>query len=257
MPPRSLLFFLLLTLVIQADGAELPMSRLTLSYSVDAGTCKKAAELLRTDPLCRADDNYCDSADDSGPGMESKDSLDTAFERIADNEYGFTTISKSKVASLPNSTVIHLSIFGGDRHPRKLETWQVETARLAAVLAIPPGPIPYELRTDKGIIDSDQLLAAEFSVLLKEGKRISGEWSPILEIDDHPYAVVRACSGKWIFGGYYACLKVNSVTLLRLSETNVPRLYCRFSRGKGIVSTVPVPKLSRIDRAAREKNASK
>lgn len=227
---RQFLFLFLLAVAIHASGTELPSLDLTLNYSVNKNICEKAADLLPANGLCRANDNDCAGADQAGPQIEVGGATGHAFERIVDNEYGYTTLAKSNSTLLLQTAIIHINDFQGDKNPRLLETWQVNVNRLADVLAIAPGPIPYEERKTQGIAEPKHLLAEQFSVVLKQGRKISNEWSPVIEIEGHPYAVVRECSGRWVYGGSYACIKVTKVTLLRLSDVASPKPYCQFSK---------------------------
>lgn len=224
------LLLLLGSVAVQASGADLPLHHLSLNYSLGNETCKKAADLLSADRLCRAEDNQSNCSSAEWPRFEIGTKTVHAFERIVDNEYGYTTLARSNSAPLEGSTIIHVSDFRGDRNPRLLETWQVSSAQLAEVLAISPGPIPYEQRATLGLPKPKQLLATEFAALLKQGKKVSNEWSPVVEIDGRLYAVVRECSGSWVFGASYECSRVLKVTLLQLSDTAKPRLFCQFSR---------------------------
>jgi hypothetical protein len=228
---KQLLISFFVLIGIRVAGGEVPSSKLTLSYALNATVCKAADDLLRADRLCRKDDSHCD-ADIGGPQIKVDETAGNTFERIVDNQYGYTTVAKSKSANLQKSSIIHLSDFQGDRNPRMLETWQVDADHLSRVLAIPPGPTPVEQRTGLDPSNPKLLLAGEFSALIKGGKKISDEWSPIIEIEGRSYAVVRQCSGRWVFGGYYACLKVVKLTVLLLADGTAPKPFCRFSKRK-------------------------
>ena len=128
--------------------------------------------------------------------------------------------------------VIYLNQFQGDRHPRLVQTWRVDGTALSKVLALPPGPLPYEKWINLTPTPPKDTNATEFNEILVHGEKISDEWSPIIEVLGHHYAIERECAGTWAFGGDYACERVIKLTAKRLEADGGVVPICAFAKGR-------------------------
>jgi len=124
-------------------------------------------------------------------------------------------------ASLPKGiAVLFVSLFGGERLPRLVETWKVDSAQLNEALAQPLAS------NNRGGRNRD---AERLAVVLKGGERLSGEWSPVIAVEGNAYIVERECVGRWGSGGYYVCNRVIKLTFKQIEANNNSVPYCQLS----------------------------
>jgi hypothetical protein len=127
--------------------------------------------------------------------------------------------------ALPDGVaILFVSRFQGDRLPRLVETWKVNSTRLEELLQLPLPPVDPADR-EKNL----QRNARELADLLKEGERLSEEWSPVMAIAGKLYIVERECSGRWAYGGYYACSELIKLTFKRIEPSGKSRAYCQLA----------------------------
>lgn len=156
-----------------------------------------------------------------------------AFEEVATNEYGYTRVFRAPAYG-EKYVIVYLDQFNGDKYPRTDETWKVETKNLEAVLALPPGPIPYNSggknRRKSKAGHSKDTNAKEFSALLAHGEKLSDEWSPVFKVGGNHYLIERQCNGHWQYGAIYKCNALISLVVHRLSYDVEPVRYCQFTK---------------------------
>lgn len=229
---RSIVVLLALALVaFRSIAADIPAHGLTLMYSSELPVCREVARLLANDEACRHfDATKCSDAEAQSITLDGKNV--TLFEELGTNEYGYTKVARSIAATNEQYAVVYLSQFQGDRHPRLVKTWKVNATDLAAVLALPPGPLPYDKWINLTPWPPKETNGPEFAALLEHGERISDEWSPVIEVLGRHYAIERECAGAWVYGGFYACNKVIKLTVkkLEMDRSSVP--VCQFARAK-------------------------
>jgi len=228
----QLIAFCLLFFPQQSISAEIAALGLTQSYSRDAHLCREAAALLSEDNACRphnTDNLMQKCGGDNAFFVLVGGTLIKVFEEVATNEYGYTEVYHSIGSSLNGFDVVYVQRFQGDRHPRLVETWKVNSSDFDNVLKIPPGPITYAQA--KSFLPRETN-ALEFEDMLKRGEKLSDEWSPVIDIFGEPYLVERECSGEWGYGGYYACNKVIKLTVKKLFKDKNAVPYCQYSKTK-------------------------
>jgi len=208
-----------LLLSAHASAADLPALGLSRIHATDDAVCRTAAETLRADKACRNGDAI-NCSDSDMQSVHVGAATFTVIQDIAANAYGYTRVARSLSARMSTATVIYLEKFHGDHSDRLLETWKVNHAALNQVLALPPGPL----------LATSSLHAEAFAALLANGEKIADEWSPVLQLGNELYAVTRECSGQWVFGGYFACNRVNQLTVLRLHGEARAHPVCQFAR---------------------------
>ena len=216
-----LLFMLVADLL---HAAKIMAHGFILTYSVSDRICNEATKLLKTDRACRLFDAMRCSDDDTYPVNTS------TFEEIATNQYGYTQVFRATANSIKGYTIVYLNRFQGDRHPRLVQTWKVDAKALNEVLSFPPGPIPAEGWRSSAPRPSRETNATEFAAMLNGAEKVSNEWSPVIEILSSPYLVERECSGRWAYGGFYACNKVIKLTVKKLASDQKTMPYCQFAR---------------------------
>lgn len=234
---RNLVRFGLLMVVITPSFAvDTSIKRLSLTYSLDRHLCQEVGEMLTQGKVCRP----YDALDRDNPKFCSPEEVNyitingnqiLAFSEIASGQYGYTKLSRSPATEASDSTIIYLERPHGGRSPSTVETWQVDSQALAAVLALSPGPIPYETWVNLNPRPREEVRAAELMAVLKHGNKVSDDWSPVITVQGKPYAVVRECSGSW-FEGVYACGRINKITLKRLTSDRKSYSYCQFTRSR-------------------------
>lgn len=74
--------------------------------------------------------------------------------------------------------------------------------------------------------------ATEFAAMLTAGEKLTDEWSPVIDIHGKPYLLERECSGRWVYGGDYACKRVIKLTVKRLSKDRKAVPYCQFTKAR-------------------------
>lgn len=223
---------------IQRPVDSTTAQRLPLTYSKDQQVCHEATVLLKKDKGCRP----YDAVDGSNPKKCSPMDVDyinlngmptLTFKEIATNEYGYTRVFRTTADDAEGYVIIYLEQFNGDHFPRTTETWKVSAEALNKVLDLFPGPVPYEnggngKRKQKASQPKDSD-ATEFATLLKNGEKLSDDWSPIVEIQGGRYIVERKCAGEWEYGGIYACKSIIQLTLKKISANLDATTYCQFS----------------------------
>lgn len=224
----ALLFVFFPTLSL---SAEITAHQLTLSYSRNDKICEKTADLLSVDKACRPKD-VLNCSDKESYSVNIGGAPLKVFGEIATNLYGYTQVYRAIGSSLNGFAIIYVQNFQGDRHPRLVETWKVDLTELDAVLMLPPGPIPYWKWSDIQPKPPKEKNALEFAAMLKRGEKVANEWSPVIDIYDEPYLIERECSGRWVFGGFYACNKVIKLTVKKLVRDKNTVPYCQFVRMK-------------------------
>jgi len=207
-------------------SADIAAHGLDLSYSRDKQICREAAELLADDKACRPDDLGCPN--EEGHFVVLRGARLKVFEEIATNEYGYTEVYRATGSSLNGFAVVYVQRFQGDRFPRLVETWKMDAAALEEVLKLPPGPV----LSVSAIKVPQETNATEFATILHRGQKLTDEWSPVIEIHGEPYLVERECSGRWVYGGIYACNKVIKLTAKRLSKDRKAAPYCQFTKAR-------------------------
>ncbi|WP_332878361.1 hypothetical protein [Massilia sp. S19_KUP03_FR1] len=226
---NALSFAALLLFLPPALAADLPSVGLSLIYSTNEAVCNAATETLRHDRNCR-DSDAINCPDSEATPVRAGAAMFNVIQEIAVNEYGYTRVARALGGTPTSTAIIYIDRFQGYRMPPLLETWKVDEATLTKVLALPPGPllstssIPFASRPEQSIH------ADAFAALLANGEKIADEWSPVLPLGDELYAVKRECSGLWLVGGYYACNRVNKLTVIRLNGKAKARPVCQFAR---------------------------
>ncbi len=200
------------------------------SYARDTRICKKAYKLIEDAESCRPFDNImCWSIDISS--IHITDVLGKppfVFEEIATNEYGYTSVYRSINSSLNGFAIIYVERYQGERYPRLVETWKVDTSDLDEVMKLQKR---YEM--DLGFADPQiEKNASEFAEMLKRGEKLTNEWSPVIDIFGEPYLIERECIGLWAEGGFYACEKAIKLTIKKLIKDKKTAPYCQFSKAK-------------------------
>jgi hypothetical protein len=226
--------FLLLASAIAPASAETSQNMLVTSYATSPRLCQEFQQMYSSFNECPLTDSDCFVFK---WGTEGNSKLTkTPFTELAVNQYGYTTISVAHAPGKPYSFV-YLDGFQGDRHPRQLETWKVNTEQLMALIKKDPRPLQYEEWVKGAHQIKRETLATEFAQILAVGEKLSDDWSPIwmpiFNAKGTDYAIGRECSGTWAYGGYYGCNKVIKVTVKRVAadKTSIP--VCEFVRRKG------------------------
>lgn len=218
-------------IAFQAASAAVPAYKLKLVYSNERIVCHEIAHLLAHEKICRRfDESRCTPTEANSIKLNGKSV--TLFDGLATNEYGYTQVAKSTSTSGEKYAVVYLNQFQGDLFPRLLQTWKVDAEALDAVLKLPPGPLPYEKWIALKTKPPKNTNSSEFSALLKHGEKLSNEWSPVINASGGHYVMVRECSGRWRYGGYYACNRVIRLTVKRLVPDRPSVSVCQFARPK-------------------------
>jgi len=226
---RSLVLFLLAASVL--TNAEADPRKLQTTYATVPELCQKFIDAYSSFTACPLTDDQCFVYRWEG-GTDSELTKITAQE-LAVNQYGYTRVHVAHPPGKPYS-LVYLDRFEGDRHPRLLETWKVDTVALEIVTERDPHPLPYEQWVKGNHQISRDSLAPEFANVLSEGQKISDDWSPVwMPLFQHnaaDYAVTRECAGTWVYGGYYACNVITKVIVKRLSADKKTLPVCEFTR---------------------------
>lgn len=226
--------FLLLLCVVAPAFSETDQDILVTSYATDHSLCQAFHQMYSSfSEWALTDNDYFLFK----LGMEANSTLTRIpFTELATNQYGYTTISVAHPPDKPYSFVF-IDGFHGDRHPRQIETWKVNTEQLMALIEKDPQPLRYDEWVKVAHQIKKETLATEFAQILADGEKLSDDWSPIwmpiFIVMGTEYAIGRECSGTWAYGGYYACNKVIKVTVKRVAtdKTSIP--VCEFVRRKG------------------------
>jgi hypothetical protein len=212
-------------------AGEIAAHNLIQSYSRDDKVCKEAAALLTADKSCRSSDAINCSEEEMYSVLINGTHV-RVFEEIATNEYNYTRVYRASGLSGSKFAILYVEEFQGDRRPRLVETWKIDSSELEKTLNLPPGPIPYEQWVKMKPLPPRETNAAAFAEMLSQGEKVADEWSPVLDIHGEPYAIERECSGVWAYGGYYACNKVIKLTVKKLIADKKTIPYCQFSNVK-------------------------
>ena len=222
----------LVLLVIMADaiGADTSAHRFVLSYSTEPEVCREFSRLITSETTRFFADSpniYASTTDGScypfgGTVM--------ALEEVAVTEYGYTEINRARLCFKEDYAIVYVSKFQGDRAPRLEQTWKVKAADLNQVLALPPGPLPFEKKEKMEHSPPLDTNATEFAALLEHGEKISDDFSPVAIILGRNYVVERECSGVWLFGADYICNKVIKFTVKTLEVNKRSAPICQFTR---------------------------
>lgn len=227
----ALTTLLLLLFPVVSMPADITAHSLTLSFSRNEGICMEVAAYLSEDKACRPFDVKRCSWEENY-SILVRGTKSRVFEEIATNQYGYTQVYRSIGSSLSGFSIVYVQKFQGDKNPRLVETWKVKAGDLDNVLNLPPGPTPYQQWIKMKPLPPRETNAVEFASLLKQGEKLSDEWSPVIEIDGVPYIIERECSGLWVYGGYYACNKVIKLTIMKLFKDIKAVPYCQFVKSK-------------------------
>jgi hypothetical protein len=231
---RVLLVLALTSLCGLAAAIDLPLRHLSLTYSTDRATCRAIAAALRNKPACWTYETNC--GDMPSDAVRTKEIVFPALQETALNEYGYTRVGTLLAPREESTSVVYLDRFQGDKFPRILETWKVDTAELNKVFALPPGPLSredwqriWEDKTPLSPPPTQALHTEPFAALLGKGEKISDEWSRIVYLANERYAVIRECAGFWAYGAYYVCNRITKLTVSRLHQENKAQPVCEFS----------------------------
>jgi len=238
---RTLLLLFFSTISNLSFATETTTQNLTLTYSLNQQVCHEAALMLRHDKVCRPYD-FVDRSNPKKCSPEEAEYINIKgnpmliFKEIATNEYGYTQIFTTTAGDIDGYAIIYLNQFNGDNFPLTVETWKVDAKALNDVLALPPGPVPYNKggkgqRKEKASHPKDTM-ATDFSQVLNQGEKLSDDWSPIIYINDSYYFAERECAGVWDYGGIYSCDKVIRLTLKKIAPEKKAVDYCQFTRAK-------------------------
>ena len=216
-------------IAFQAASAAVPAYKLKLVYSTKGIVCHQIAHLLANRKICRRfDESRCTVTEANSITLNGKSV--TLFEDLGTNEYGYTQVAKSTSTSGEKYAVVYINQFQGDLFPRLLQTWKVNAEALDAVLKLPPGPLPYEKWIALKEKPPKSTNSSEFAALLKHGEKVSNGWSPVIDAFGGHYVMERECSGRWRYGGYYACNRVIKLTVKRLAPDRPSIPVCQFAR---------------------------
>jgi hypothetical protein len=207
--------------VLSAE-AEMQVPPLTLAFAADEKLCAAAAATIAAEPPCRAFDEAACPRPDA-----------LKFRPIASDQYGYTEVAIDGALPSAAYSILYLQRYRGDRRPRLMETWKVESAELQKLFDTPPGLITFEDRYQfhpgpKADLPPDTNAGA-LRELLRASEKISNEWSATTELLGEPHAIVRECQGAWRFGGYFHCERVSKLTFLKLAANGPAARSCEFA----------------------------
>lgn len=204
-------------------AADIPRHGLYLVHSIDKPLCQEIARQIRNDPACRWFDNGCSDKDAKSITLDGKKT--TVFQSLGGSEFDYGAAAQSTSTSNEDFTVIYLSEAQGDRYPKLLQTWKVDAAALNEVLSSSSGPLLDWWSGSPNVISPN-------TNLTPLAELISEEWSPVISVFGGQYALVRKCSGSWVFGGFYDCNRVIELTAKKLAKDTPTIPVCRFARRK-------------------------
>ena len=217
-----------------AFAIETTINKLALTYAIDTQVCRETGRMLLKRKMCRPYDGV-DRNDSKQCSPEEADQLNVngnnaiAFAEVATNQYGYTHLSRAVGQALGANTIIYVDQFQGDNNPRKVETWQVRAEAFNAVLALPPGPFPYNTWITQTPKPPKDIHAAELAAVLQQGQKLSDEWSSVVGARGRSFVAVRECRGSWAYG-IYACGQIIKLTLKQLSLDGGVIPYCQFTK---------------------------
>ena len=225
----------------QSSELETTVQKLKLVNSTDQQVCLETAAMLNKDKACRPYDAFCRPYSKNVPpnalavySVTINGNPALAFNEIATNEYGYTRIFQSTAGDIDGYKILYLEKFGGDNFPRVVETWKVSSKALNEVFGLSPGPTPAARggkgeRKEKSKLPKDTR-ASEFAEVLRQGEKLSDEWSPIVKIQNSYYLIERECDGEWVYGGYYACDRITNLRLKKVANGKDAAASCQFAR---------------------------
>jgi hypothetical protein len=239
---KTLLFGIVVVAGTNCDASELNIFQ--IAHSTDTQICGNFYRALPEDDDCLMDENCFTT---SWGYVATLDLTRVSFKQVAINQYGYTEVHIAE-RSGKSYSLVYLDRFQGDRHPRILETWKVDTAALNSLMAQNPHPLPYDEWIKGGHGITQETFAPEFAQILARSEKISDDeapvWMPVFTGAGVDYAVSRECVGKWEFGGNYHCSSVVKVTVKRLLDGGKTLPICEFST-KGPERSDPKPVLDR------------
>ena len=218
-----------LAVVAPTTCVAVQQSDFQITWSADARTCQNFQKMLSVFDRCLIDDDCFTSTwgDAKSLGLTR-----ISFKQVAVNQYGYTEVYVAKPSGKSYS-LVYLNRFEGDRNPRLVETWKIDTAALDALMAHDPHPLPYDEWVKGGHGITQETLAPEFAQILARSEKISADsapvWMPVFGGPGVDYAVSRECAGSWGFGGYYHCDTVIKVIVKRLSDGRKTTPICELS----------------------------
>lgn len=132
---------LLISLAVVAPATSLAVqpTDFQITYSADARTCQSFQKMLSVFDRCLIDDDCFTS---TWGDAESLGLTRISFKQVAVNQYGYTQVEVAKTSSKSYS-LVYLERFQGDRNPRLVETWKIDTAALDSLMAQNPHPLAY------------------------------------------------------------------------------------------------------------------
>jgi len=204
-------------------ASDIPRLGLNLIYSIDKPLCKEIERQISRDPACRPFDNGCSDKDAIEISLDGK--ITTVFQGLGGSTYDHEATARSTSTTNEDFAVIYLSESQGDRSPRLLQTWKVNAAALNEVLSSSSGPLLGWWSASGSVISSG-------TSPTPLAELISEEWSPVIAVLGRQYALVRECSGLWVYGGYYGCNRVIKITVKGLENDKPSIPVCLFARGK-------------------------
>lgn len=202
----------------------------------DHKVCKEIANLLEHDKTCRP---YDASIDRNNPKMCAPEDVHNiniggkstlAFKEIAINQYGYTYFYKSPIDNRYGFSIIYLNKFNGDRHPRTVETWLINSEELNELLMLPPGPLSQKDQKNRSGFPSRDTRAAEFKEILNRSKKLTNDWSPVIEYEGKLYIIERACTEGWGYGANLYCQDEPKLNIYLLNSDKTMDLYCVISK---------------------------
>ncbi|MBP7611524.1 MAG: hypothetical protein KA760_18670 [Steroidobacteraceae bacterium] len=237
-PSRCVGFGALCCAIGSSFAIDVTTKSLALGYAVDRAVCTEIGRALDGKKICRP----YDGVDRENPNkMCSPEEADQApfngrqpfaFAEVATNQYGYTHVARPVIEDFGTYAIIYVDQFEGDNNPRTVQTWRVRADAMNSVLALPPGPFPYDSWVTLNPRPLKEDHSREFAAVLREGQKLSDEWSSVLNIQGSLFAIVRECSGSWSYA-IYACTRIIKLTLLRLTPDGKTTPYCQFTRQRG------------------------
>ncbi len=227
-------FAFVMFLASATASGEADSAKLRTTYATNQGLCDGIFQAYSSFGACSLTDDEC-FVSRWEPEKTSEITIVPAQE-LAVNQYGYTRVHVAHLPEKPYS-LVYLDRFNGDRHPRLLETWKVDTASLGAITNRDPRPLPYDQWVKGNHQIKRDTLAPEFARMLSAGEKVSDDWSPVwMPLVQHQsvdYAIARECAGTWVYGGYYACNVITKVTVKRIAADRKTIPVCEFTRPSG------------------------
>ena len=202
---------------------------LTVSYAKEKHLCAKFLKHYSSFSSCSLKDGDCFSLKwnaEPNAAMRGEPMTD-----LVTNQYGYTQINVTHLAGQPYS-IVYLNNFQGDRHPRIVETWKIETKELRALIEREPRPMTQPAWVSGTRQFMKEAYAVEFATLLSRSERISdpdsGVWYPHFTESGVDYVVSRECAGRYAYGGDYDCARIIKLKVKRLATGDKSLPVCEF-----------------------------